>query len=197
MGTIFCFSGGPRVLLAHLCLCCTSPLGVSSRQSAQALCLSSTPALQQAPTCCWQTWALELLLNWEVLFHTISVVNFLPFAFGAPVSLHWTPLWGSKASPSSHLWGGFLVYRNLPSFRSPFPEAQVPVWKSYLLFSLLPYLSAMRLVCFSGSLGTSASVKKMFGSCSICRWFLKYICRGKAVLSVLFLCHLEGPSNYF
>ena len=45
----------------------------------------------------------------------------------------------------------------------------------------LPYLILRRLVCFSGSLGSSASVQMLCGNCSTCRWFFDIFVGEKVV----------------
>ena len=75
--------------------------------------------------------ALEPLLNWEVLFGWISVVNFLILPLEHLSCCTALPSEVPKRPLIPHV-RGFPACRNLLSFRTPFPRAQVPILKSFV-----------------------------------------------------------------
>ena len=67
-------------------------------------------------------------------------------------------------SPQTCRWEGFLVFGNLPSFKTPFlGRISIPnSFVSLFIFYILSYLPSKTMGCFSGCLMSSARVQKLF-----------------------------------
>lgn len=95
------------------------------------------------------------------------------------------PLWGSEGNPPSHSWGGFQVYGNVSSLMtfslghwSPPTKFFVSIFYLYYLFCLI----LTSLACLFRSLGSSASVQKVFcRSCSTYRYIFYVVVRTKVI----------------
>ena len=113
---------------------------------------------------------------------TISVVNFLCFAFGTPVislpsEVPKLPLiLPARAFPS--VWKLLLLHNSLLGHRSQFPNSLSLFFYLYLLC----YITLRRLPWLFGCLGSSASIKKVVcWSCSLCRGSFDVFIGGKKI----------------
>ena len=123
-----------------------------------------------APTCCGH---MSCFSAGKCRSAMTSGVNFLYL----PLRHSWL------CSPSFQSCLLILLARGCPGVQV-LPPSLRPPWGVgpfltvfCLLFYLLPYLILKRLTCLFGGLGPSASIQKVFCSCSACSFW--YICQGR------------------
>ena len=123
-----------------------------------------------APTCCGH---MSCFSAGKCRSAMTSVVNFLYL----PLRHSWL------CSPSFQSCLLILLAKGCPGVQV-LPPSLRPPWGAgpfltvfCLLFYLLPYLILKRLTCLFGGLGPSASIQKVFCSCSACSFW--YICQGR------------------
>ena len=148
----------------------------------QYSCRCLTPKAWTSTPCPHLPWrACKLLLGWEVLFNNYLCGEF--FLFCLPSTCFCIPLWGSSAPLHALSWGGFWVYGNFSSFMTPSLGHRSPHQNSLSLFFIFIICPASfwSLACLFRSLGSSASVQKVFrGSCSTCRYIFDVV-RSKVI----------------
>ena len=113
--------------------------------------------------------ACEPLLRWKCCSETNSVVNSLHFAFWEPSVVLLSEV---LKFPPVLTCEGVSEFVKTFSFMTPSPECRSLSRNTFLFFylHLLPYLILKRLTCIFGSLGSSASVLKVYcKSCFICK----------------------------
>ena len=124
-------------------------------------------------------WACEPILSWELLLRMISAVSSLCFAFWTcAVSLPSEVPKLTRPVRGFPSVQAFLLHYSLPGGAGP--QSDIPCLPFHLY--LFPYLILRGLVCLFGSLGSSASIQKMFcRSCFTCTWVFDVFVGGKVV----------------
>ena len=134
---------------------------------------------------CWGSyrWACNL---WVLIIYFSSLLCF-PLCF--------------QGSPQTRQRECFLVFGNFSLFKTPFlgqdslPKAELPPYLLCLFFRLLyfSYLFLKAMICFSGCLVSSASIRKLF-----CRIYSALKCSfdefvGEKVVSLSYSSPILGP----